>query len=201
MSLFRTTALIATFAIAVSLGAVAAAVDQDASTQDNTQDMDRSIKPGDDFYRYANGGWLRTAAISSGQSSYDTRAMLTEKTSRRVRDLIQGAAAAQSVRASIAQKVGDYYASFMEEDAIEAKGLAPMADEMARISAIRNRPSLSAYLGATLNTEVDGLTANADHVFGAWVNQSFTDSEHYVFHLFTGWPRNARSRRLHQPVA
>ena len=109
--------------------------------------MDRSIKPGDDFYRYANGGWLKTAAIPAGQSSYDTRAMLTEKTSQRVRDLIQDAAAAQSVKGSIAQKVGDYYASFMDEDGIEAKGLTPLADEMAAISAITNKASLSAYLG------------------------------------------------------
>jgi putative endopeptidase len=67
-----------------------------------------------------------------------------------------------------------------------AKGLTPLADEMARISAITNKASLSAYLGTTLNTEVDGLIANADHVFGVWVNQSFEDSERYVFHLLQG---------------
>jgi putative endopeptidase len=182
MSLFRTTALIMILAFAVSMGTAAAPSDQSA----NSQDIDRSIKPGDDFYRYANGGWLRTAEIPAGQSSYDTRAMLVEKTGRRVRDLMQGAAAAQPVRGSITQKVGDYYASFMDEDSIEAKGLTPLADEMARISAISNKQSLSSYLGTTLNTEVDGLTANADHIFGVWVNQSFTDSNHYVFHLLQG---------------
>jgi putative endopeptidase len=182
MSLFRTTALIVILAFAVSVGTAAAPSDQNA----NSQDIDRSIRPGDDFYRYANGGWLRTAEIPAGQSSYDTRAMLVEKTGRRVRDLIQGAAAAQPVRGSITQKVGDYYASFMDEDSIEAKGLTPLADEMARISAISNKLSLSSYLGTTLNTEVDGLTANADHIFGVWVNQSFTDSNHYVFHLLQG---------------
>jgi putative endopeptidase len=74
----------------------------------------------------------------------------------------------------------------MDEDGIEAKRLTPLADEMARISAITNKASLSAYLGTTLNTEVDALTANADHVFGVWVNQSFEDSVHYVFHLLQG---------------
>ena len=182
MLLFRTTALVVTFAFAVSLNAAAAPVDQNG----NTQDMDRSIKPGDDFYRYANGGWLGTVAIPAGQSSYDARAMLVEKTGQKVRDLIQDAAAAQSVRGSVAQKVGDYYASFMDEDSIEAKGLTPLADEMATVSAITNTASLSAYLGTTLNSEVDGLTANADHIFGVWVNQSFTDSEHYVFHFLQG---------------
>jgi putative endopeptidase len=112
--------------------------------------------------------------------------MLVEKTSQRIRDLIRDPAAAQPIRGSMAQKVGDYYASFMDEDGIEARGLTPLADEKARISAITNKASLSAYLGTTLNTEVDGLTANADHVFGVWVNQSFEDSEHYIFHLLQG---------------
>ena len=58
--------------------------------------MDRSIKPGDDFYRYANGGWLKTTTIPAGQTSFDNRAILVEKTSKRVRDLIQEAAAANA---------------------------------------------------------------------------------------------------------
>jgi predicted metalloendopeptidase len=112
--------------------------------------------------------------------------MLVQITSQRVRDLIQDAAVARPSRDSVVQKVGDYYASFMDEEGIEAKGLAPLASDLATIAAISNRTSLSSYLGATLNIEVDGLTANADHVFGAWVNQSFEDSEHYVFHLLQG---------------
>lgn len=155
-----------------------------ASTQD--MKIDRSIKPGDDFYRYANGSWLGTAAIPAGQTSFDTRAILTERTSQRVRDLIQEAATAQAAKGSAEQRVGDYYTSFMDLDAIESKGLTPLADEMATISAITNRTRLSAYLGAALNTEVDGLTAGSDHVFGVWVNQSFTDSKHYVFHMLQG---------------
>src|SRR4029077_10862053 len=165
-----------------SLNAAAAPVDQNGSAHE----IDRSTKPGDDFYRYANGGWLGTVAIPAGQSSYDTRAMLVQKTGQRVRDLIQDAAAAHSVRGGVAQKVGDYYASFMDEDSIEAKGLTPLADEMAMISAITNKASLSAYLGTTLNSEVDGLTSNADHILGVWVNQGFEDSERYVFHLLQG---------------
>ncbi len=183
MPLCRTSALVLIFVFTVSLG-MAASVDQNASAQG--MDVDRSINPGNDFYRYANGVWLATATIPAGQPSYDTRAILIEKTSRRVRDLIQDAAVPQSMRSSVSQKVGDYYASFMDEDSIEAKGLAPLADELTTISAITHRSSLSAYLGTTLNTEVDGLTANADHIFGVWVNQSFTDSTHYVFHLLQG---------------
>jgi predicted metalloendopeptidase len=152
----------------------------------NAQDIDHSIKPSDDFYQYANGSWLANVAIPAGHLSYDTRAMLVEKTNQRVRDLIQQAASSHPAKGDVQRKVGDYYASFMDESGIEDKGMAPLADEMAKISAISNKASLSAYLGATLNTEVDGLTANTDHVFGAWVNQSFTDSKYSVFHLLQG---------------
>jgi predicted metalloendopeptidase len=179
---FRSLTAVIIFSLTISLCAVAVPADQSAGTHD----VDPSIKPGDDFYRFANGTWLSRVAIPAGQQSFDTRAILAERTSQRVRDLIQGAATSHSASGTVTQKVGDYYASFMDQDAIEAKGLAPLNDEMAAIAAITNTASLSAYLGKTLNTDVDGLTANADHVFGVWVNQSFTDSKHYVFHLFQG---------------
>ena len=148
--------------------------------------MDRGIKPGDDFYRYANGGWLKGSASQSDRKTYDNRAALTAITIQRVGDLIEEAAASHSAKGSVAQKVGDYYASFMDENSIEAKGLRPLTDEMAAISAITNKSSLSGYLGATLNIEADGLTANADHIFGLWVNQGFEDSKHNFPHLLQG---------------
>jgi predicted metalloendopeptidase len=148
--------------------------------------MDRSVNPGDDFYRFANEGWLAKTGIPTSQQTYDTRALLKQKTSEQVLNLVREAAAAHSAKGGVAQKVGDYYASFMDEAGIEAKGLRPLTDELATISAIADKASLSAYLGYTLNSEVDGLTANADHVFGLWVNQGFDDSEHNLPHLWQG---------------
>ena len=153
----------------------------------NEADIDLSVKPGDDFYRYVNGGWLkRMVVLPAGSSSYDNRAVLTEKTSQRVRKLVEDASASHPAKNSVAQKVGDYYASFMDEEGIETKGLGPVAGEMETISAISNRKLLSAYLGTSLNTEADGLTSNADHVFGLWVNQGFEDSKHNLPHILQG---------------
>lgn len=149
-------------------------------------DMDIAIKPGDDFYRYANGGWLKANTIPDGESIYDTRAMLRERTSQQVRELIQNAASAHATKGSVLQKVGDYYASFLDQNSIEAKGLSPVADEMARIAAITDKTSLSAYLGTTLNSESEGLTANADHIFGIWINQGFEDLDHNLPHIWQG---------------
>jgi predicted metalloendopeptidase len=182
------TAVIFIFFVAVFLNGAGAPVPGSPVPEDiNTQnEIDRSIKPGDDFYRYANGGWLKSTEIPAGRSSYDTRAILNEKTAQRVRELIQNAAAAHAAEGSITQKVGDYYASYMDEDGIESKGLTPLAAELARISAIADKTALSAYLGSTLNSEVDGLTANADHIFGVWINQGFQDSQHNLPHLWQG---------------
>ena len=199
MAIFHTRTLLTLFTCAIALSA--AAGDHNTNARESILDMDRSINPGDDFYYYANGGWLKTAMVPAGQPSFDIRAILVARTNHRVRDLIQEAAAAHSPKGSVIQKVGDYYASFMDESSIEAKGITPLADEMSTISEITNKAMLSAYLGATLNSEVDGLTGNADHIFGAWVNQSFTHSEHYVFHLFQGGLRHARSRGVSGPVA
>ncbi|HET7105985.1 MAG TPA: M13 family metallopeptidase [Candidatus Acidoferrum sp.] len=182
MSFFRAVVSVVLFVCAGTLGAGFRADAQNVYTQD----MDRSTKPGDDFYRYANGGWLKAQTIPAGQASFDNRAVLTERAGERVRGLIQEAANAKSDKGSLAQKVGDYYSSFADEAAIESKGLEVLSADMATISAISDKASLSAYLGTTLNTEVDGLTGNADHVFGVWVNQSFTDSKRYVFHLLQG---------------
>jgi predicted metalloendopeptidase len=148
--------------------------------------IDNSIKPSDDFYRYANGSWLKANSIPAGRTSYDTRAILAERTSKQVRDLIRSAASTQATKGSVQQTVGDYYGSFMDVDTIEAKGLSPLADEMAIIAAIKDNTSLSSYLGTTLNSEVDGLTANADHIFGIWINQGFEDSEHNFPHIWQG---------------
>jgi predicted metalloendopeptidase len=137
-----------------------------SASNSREDEMDSSIKPGDDFYRYANGGWLKANKMPNGQSSYDNRALMAERTNQQVRDLIQNAAFAHAAQSSVVQKVGDYYASFLDQDSIEAKGLSPLADEMARIAAITDNTSLSAYLGTTLNSEVEGLTANAYHIFG-----------------------------------
>jgi putative endopeptidase len=181
-SVYRTTA----FAFFLATATLLTSAFRPAPKTPFADNIDRSINPGDDFYHYANGGWLKTATIPAGQATFDNRAILTERANQQVRSLIESAASSHSSAGSTTQKVGDYYASFMDQDAIEAKGMKPLADEMATIAAIHDNRSLSAYLGSTLNSEVDGLTSNADHVFGVWINQGFEDSEHNLPHIWQG---------------
>src|SRR5436305_8985491 len=89
-------------------------------------EMDRSIKPGDDFYRFANGGWLARVSIPAGSATSDTRAMLAERASRRELDLVQEAAASRGAGGSGQQKVGDYYRRFMYLGGITGRGRSAM---------------------------------------------------------------------------
>ena len=182
----KTVAVLNAGIILIILSASLLAAAPFADQKVNDPGVDRSIKPGDDFYRYANGTWLRSAAIPAGLDAYDSRLMMKKESAERIRGLLQDAAASHSPNGTVAQKVGDYYASVMDEAAIEAKGLSPLADQMATIAAISDRKVLSSYIGSTLNSEVDGLIANSDHVFGVWINQGFEDSDHNLPHLWQG---------------
>src|SRR5579862_8492069 len=80
--------------------------------------MDKSVAPGDDFNAYTNGGWIKATPIPSDKSSYGIDAILVDETRKRTRDLIENASQSGDVR-----KVADYYASYMDEGAIESKGI------------------------------------------------------------------------------
>ena len=151
--------------------------------------MDRAVKPGDDFFAYGNGRWARRTEIPADRSRFGTFDLLVEKTNTEVRELIQSAAKTKPAPGSDAQKVGDYYASFMDEAGIEARGIAPLKPELDRIGAIYDGRTLASYLGSTLRADVDALNATdfyTDHVFGLWVNQSFEQPSRNVPYLLQG---------------
>ena len=145
---------------------------------------DPTVKPGDDFYAYANNDWMKTTAVPAGVASYDNRAVIAAATAIRVNTLIQ--AAANSPTDALSQKVGDYYAGFLDTAAIDAAGTAALDRDVAAIAALADKTGLAAYLGSTLNIESDGLTGNADHIIGLLINQGFHDGDHNVPHLLQG---------------
>jgi putative endopeptidase len=105
--------------------------------------MDKSVKPGDDFYNFVNGGWNARTEIPADKASWGGFGILRELSDQRTRAIIETVAKAKSAPGSVSQKVGDVYASFMDEAAIEAKGLAPIKGEFARIDGIQNGADLS----------------------------------------------------------
>jgi putative endopeptidase len=138
--------------------------------------MDRSARPGDDFYRYANGTWLATMEIPPDRGSYGGFNIADEVATARLAELIGGDAAATAPAGSDLRRIGDFYQSFLDTVAIEAAGLAPLQPTLAAIAAISDRTALARYLGATLRADVDVINDGAldtENLFGLWVDQDF----------------------------
>ena len=110
--------------------------------------MKPGVKPGEDFFDYANGKWLDTFAIPADRSSFGAFNLLEDLSEERVRAIIEQAAASHPAAGTPEQKIGDYYASFMDEGAIEANGLAPAAADLKRIAAAASKQEVATLFGS-----------------------------------------------------
>jgi putative endopeptidase len=117
---------------------------------------DTSVKPGDSFYRYANGTWVKNTPIPEDKSNYGMFTALADRSDARTREIIEAAAAGAGAPGSDAQKVGDYYKSFMDEAAIEAAGLTPLAGHLAEVDRIKTKAELTNHF-ARLATTFTGV--------------------------------------------
>ncbi|MDX2238052.1 MAG: M13 family metallopeptidase [Hyphomonadaceae bacterium] len=98
---------------------------------------DLSVDPGDDFFRYASGTWLRNTPIPEDRTRWGAFEILRDKADRDVRVIVEEVVAAGGAPGSSAQKVADYYSAYLNQDAIDAAGLAPAQADLAAIAAIR----------------------------------------------------------------
>jgi putative endopeptidase len=170
----------------------------DSSAQDTTKQdshgiavahMDRSVKPGDDFYDYANGEWIKRTVIPPDRAGVGVFTTLSDLSNKRTAALIQEAANAGGPAGSSSRKIADLYNSYMDEAGIEAKGLTPLRPHLDAIGAIRDKRALARALGETLRNDVDALNNTNFHtanLFGLWVAPGFNDSEHYAAYLLQG---------------
>jgi predicted metalloendopeptidase len=155
----------------------------------DTAGMDRRVKPGDNFFEYANGTWLRRTEIPADRSSYGAGAMLADLTDQRTAELIRGAAKSGARTGSDARRVGDFYTSFMDSTAIDAAGLTPIKPTLDSIAAIRDRRGLAHMLGSTIRADVDALNNTkfyTENLLGLWVAQDLDDPSHYSPFLLQG---------------
>jgi putative endopeptidase len=107
---------------------------------------DPGVRPGDDFYRYANGRWLDTHQIPPDRTSWGSFAELQERTEAQLRELIE-ALPPDPPAGSIEQKVGDYYRAYLDTAAIEQRGLKPAQPALDAIAAARTHADLAALMG------------------------------------------------------
>lgn len=109
-------------------------------------DMNTDVTPGDDFYDYVNGTWLSTFEIPEERSSYNSFTRLFERSEERVRSIIEEAASSDAPAGSVEQQIGDYFAAFMDTDAIEAAGMAPIQSELDAILAADTHEDIVALM-------------------------------------------------------
>ena len=114
-----------------------AKADENAKPIDQTN-FDNSVKPSDDFFLYANGGWIKRTEIPPDQTRWGSFNMLIERNNDALHQIAETAAKKSSTDPTV-QKVGDYYASGMDEKTIEAMKTKPLKDELAKIDGMKER--------------------------------------------------------------
>jgi endothelin-converting enzyme/putative endopeptidase len=133
-----------------------------------TEDMDRSVKPGDDFFAYAEGTWLKTHPIPADKTGAGYNYELPDEIEQQVRTMVEQVAA--NPDSPVAKKIGDAYAAWMDEKGIEARGLEPLKPYLGRIDAVQDRkqlvklmaePAYAAPIGVGIAADQDDPTRYA----------------------------------------
>ena len=153
-------------------------------------DRDTSISPGDNFFRHAHGKWLDTYEIPADRSSHGMFQVLAERTDEQVNSIIERLVASEPATGSLAQKIADYYRSYMDVETLDALGIQPLGDALARIEAIDSVAALTEAFGrARLDTtatpfgfyvDVDRSNADRHQVDLSFGGMSLPDRDYYL---------------------
>ena len=138
-------------------------------------DRDESVDPGDDFYRHVNGVWLDSFEIPAEFSSYGSFTKLFELSEERVRGIIEEAAEGDAALGSLQQKIGDMYAAFLDTDAIEAAGLAPLQADLDGYDALSTHDDVVRAFA--------DVTREARRPVGAYVDVDAKNPDAYTLYL------------------
>ena len=135
--------------------------------------MDASVTPGDNFYLFANGAWAKTTPIPADKSNYGSFNILDDLSRERTRGLIEESAKDPN------SKIGAAYASFMDQAAVEATGLAPFEPWLKEVRGIKSRKGLAA-----LYADADRLGINIP--FNTFIGQDRKASDQYALNVLQG---------------
>jgi putative endopeptidase len=155
----------------------------------NLSYIDKSVKPGDNFFDYTNGAWLKTAQIPTDRSSTGAFLDVFETTEKHTADLIRNAGIGNPAAGSNARKIADYYAAYMDTAAIDKAGLATLKPELDAVEAIGTRADLARVLGSRLRADVDPINNTNFHtsnLFGLFVTKGLEEATKQIPYLLQG---------------
>ncbi len=135
--------------------------------------MDASAAPGDNFFRFANGKWLDNTEIPADKSNYGMFTALDDLSKERVKTILENAAKDKD------SKIGAAFSSYLDQDAIEKKGLAPITPMLDQIRAVKTRQQFMALMPKLLPQGVGAL-------FGGYVGQDDKNPDAYIFQIGQG---------------
>ena len=151
--------------------------------------MDKSVKPGDDFFSYANGTWFKTSEIPADRSNIGAFYVTQVELEKRMDALMADLAKSDAPAGSNERKVADYAKAFMDQAAIDQRTLPALKADVARFEAITDKRALAAAIGSTIRADVDPLNATdlqTENLFGIFVTQSMSDPSKNVPYLLQG---------------
>lgn len=139
--------------------------------------MDTSVKPGDNFFQYANGLWVKNAVIPDDQSGWGSFYTLYEENLQKLKGILEESAAAKAEKGSNQQKLGDYYASGMDTIAIEKLGAEPLKPALAKIDAVKDYKEF-------MNLVTDMFSQGDDYLLGMYVGSDEKNSAQNIAILY-----------------
>src|SRR3954469_2816925 len=150
--------------------------------------MDKSVVPGDDFYHYANGSWLKKTQIPADRSSIGAFWIADQQREKNTRVLFDGILKSNPTGGNDAL-IANYYKAYLDTAAIDRSGLAPEKADLNAIAAIADKRQLAAAIGSTIRADTDPLNATnffTEHLFGVFVSQGLNTPGEQLPYLMQG---------------
>jgi putative endopeptidase len=141
--------------------------------------MDSTVDPSQDFFMYANGGWIRNNPIPAAYGSWSIGNLVIEENLKRLREISEKADSVKAAAGTAQQKIGDFWATGMDSVRIESQGLIPLQPYFNKINAITDIKSLVATVAELKN--IGSYT-----LFSDYVTQDDKNSEVMSFKLWQG---------------
>jgi putative endopeptidase len=145
----------------------------------STANLDKSCKPCDDFYQFAMGGWMKSNPIPAEFPTWGSFTVLADRNQASMRGILEDAVKSKAAAGSNQQKIGDFYSSCMDNSAIEAAGLKPLAGDLAAIDKLKDPSELQPLIGGLQQT-------GNGFLFGFDSTQDLDDSTQVIADLGQG---------------